>query len=208
MYADAGQSQGTHYYKVIAVDAAGNNSTASDQASATVTTSPALQTVTLVPVEDTYVNKGAPSTNYGASASMASRGGTSPYTAYLRFAVPTAPTGGTLVGATLKVRTTTDTFAGSVDPHQVTTTTAGWTEMGLTWNNKSALGSTVGEFPANTVVNAPTQATIDPDAFAGSSGDTISLGVTSTSADNLWFWSRSHGNASYRPALVLTYQIG
>ncbi len=210
-YADAGRSQGTYYYKVIAVDAAGNTSDASVQASATITSAPVLQTVSVVPIEDTYANKGAPNTSYGSSSNVASRGGTSPYTAYLKFTVPDAPAGSTLVGATLKARTTTEAIAGSIDAHQVKTTSSSWAEAGstpLTWNNQPTLGSTLGEFPANSAVNSPIEATLSASDLAAAPGTTISLAVTSTGSDNLWFWSRMHANSSYRPALVLTYQIG
>ncbi len=210
-YADAGRPQGTHHYTVVAVDAAGNTSPASAQASATITSAPVLQTVTVVPVEDTYANKGASNTSYGASTTMASRGATSPYTAYLKFTVPDAPAGATLVGASLKARTTSEAIASSTDTHQVKTTTNAWSETGstpLTWNNQPTLGSTLGGFPAGSAVNAPIEATLSAADLAAAPGTTISLAVTSTGSDNLWFWSRSHANSSYRPALVLTYQIG
>ena len=42
-------------------------------------------------------------------------------------------------------------------------------------------------------------------ALAPSAGGTVSLAVTNSGTDSLWFWSRNYGTATARPMLVLTY---
>ena len=111
-YSDLGLANGTYYYKVVARDAVGNTSGASAQAAATIGAVPVV--LTLSPTADAYGNAGAPSSNYGTSASLASRG-TSGYASYLRFVLPAAPAGTTLTGASLGIRTSTDATAGSTD---------------------------------------------------------------------------------------------
>ena len=144
-----------------------------------------------------------PGTNFGTSASLASRGGTSSYTAYLKFTLPAAPAGTTLVGASLSVKTTTDTFAGSVDSHSVSIAPNTWAESTLTWNNRPVIGSSIGSFAANTLPNTRYNAILDPSGLAAGS---VTLAVNSTSTDNLWFWSQNHPAVSNRPTLTLTYQ--
>ena len=108
----------------------------------------------------------------------------------LRFDVPAAPAGSRLVGARLAVRTTGDSFAGSAAAHAVTTAGGGWTETGLTWNNRVPLGAELGAFPAGSTPNATVGADLDVAALAASGSGVLDLGVTSTSSDNLWFLTR------------------
>src|SRR3954449_8087446 len=60
--------------------------------------------VVLAAAADAYANQGAPTTNYGKSASIAARG-TLGMTAYLRFAVPSTPVGYEIASATLTLTT-------------------------------------------------------------------------------------------------------
>ena len=83
-YSDASRPVGTWFYRVVAVDASGNASAASSQATAAVSGG-AVQTVTLSPTEDSYASQATPTVNFGSSSSMASRGGTASYAAYLKF---------------------------------------------------------------------------------------------------------------------------
>jgi hypothetical protein len=204
-FSDAARPVGTWNYKVIARDAAGNSSAPSTQAAAVVSGG-AVQTVVLSPTEDTYAVQGTPSTNYGTSASMNSRGGSSSFVAYLKFTLPAAPAGTSLVGATLSVRTTTDAAAGSADSHVVSLSSAvGWTETGLTWANRPAVGSSVGSFAPPTVPDARYNAILNAASVAALAGP-VTLAVNSTSTDSFQFWSRNFATTSARPTLTLTYQ--
>ena len=204
-YTDASRPVGTWYYQVIAVDGTGNASAASAQASAVVLGG-AVQTVVLSPTEDTYAVQASPTMNYGTTASMASRGGTSSYAAYLKFALPTAPAGTTLVGATFSVKTTTDTFAGSVDSHLVSLAPSTWTDTTLTWATRPTIGTSIGSFAPTTVPNTRYNAILDASALSGLPAGPVTLAVSSTSTDNLWFWSQNYASTTSRPTLTLTYQ--
>ncbi|MDP9434976.1 MAG: DNRLRE domain-containing protein, partial [Actinomycetota bacterium] len=205
-YTDAALPDGTYYYRVVARDAAGNESTPSAQVSAVVSTAPAPSTVVSVaPSADSYANQGAAGTNYGSSSSLASRG-SSGYASYLRFAVPAAPSGQKLTGAELRFRTSSDSSAGSTDSHSVGFAGDGWTESGLTWNNRPALvGSAFGTITGATATNTAYRAALDVSALQNLPGTTRTVAVTSTGKDSLWFWSRNHSTSGYRPLLVLTY---
>ena len=194
---------GTWYHRVVARDAAGNTGAASAEVAATVAPVPTV--ITVRPSADTYANEGAPSTNYGRSSSLTSRGSLGA-TSYLSLAVPATPAGKTLRSAVLRIRTTSESMAGSTATHAVRLVAGSWTETGTTWSSRPALSSTLlGTVDAGTVPNAVYTAELDTAAVASLAGTVRSLAVTSTGTDNLWFWSANHANEGYRPQLVLTY---
>jgi hypothetical protein len=157
-------------------------------------------------VADTYANEAAPGTNYGTSVSLAARGTATAYVPYLRFSLPTAPSGQVLTGATLQIRTSGETFAGSASTFSVQQASDSWTETGLTWNNRPSLsGGSIGTLPANTVRNTVYQIPLSVSAVQAMLGTSATLALTSTGTDSLWFSSRNHANASYRPKLLLTF---
>jgi len=159
-------------------------------------------TVRTVAVADTYVNRLAAGTSFGRSSSLAS-GGTVGYVSYLRFAVPPAPAGRTLVAATLRLRTNSSTFAGSADVHEIRGVTGAWGGS-TTWRTRPGLGtSRVGVLvPATSA--SPFLARLDPAALTP--GTAVNLAVTGTGTDSAWFWSRDHACAANRPTLDLVYR--
>jgi hypothetical protein len=198
---------GSWYYLVVAKDAAGNASTPSNQAAATVSSSGGTPTsVTLSPTADTFGNAGAATTNYGTNSSLLSRGSTGAAT-YLRFVLPTAPSGQSLTGAVLRFRTTTDSTAGSADSHAVQLVTDDtWTEAGLTWNNRPAInGSLLGSITGATAVNTSYDTTLSPSVLAPLLGTQQSVGISSTGTDSLYLWSRNFSTVTSRPQLILTF---
>jgi hypothetical protein len=161
---------------------------------------------TVLPVADTYVNAAAPTTTYGSSTSLAVRG-TPDYETYLRYDLPSAPPGTVLKAATLRVRTTTQTYAGSVDDHHIVPLTGSWTEAGTNWNTRPTAdtGTVLGTIAGGTEPNTHYSATLDAGQLTGSLGAQLNLAVVSEGADNLWFWSREVANADNRPQLLLTF---
>lgn len=159
-------------------------------------------TVLVTALQDTYGNEGAPTTNFGGSSSMSSRGSVGAVS-YLRFALPEAPTGTVLSSASLQVRTTSETGAGAADVHAITVQAGAWSESELTWRLRpTTTGVQVGELSApglSTAYRAP----LDLAALQGLSE--VSLQVTSAGTDLLRFWSSEHANTAYRPQLVLGY---
>ncbi|MFD1212064.1 LamG-like jellyroll fold domain-containing protein [Arthrobacter sp. GCM10027362] len=206
-FVDEGLEQGTWYYKVVAVDAAGNAGPASAEASAVVAEAPVEPTtVLLAPAADAMVNEGSSGTNYGSSNRLASRGSLG-YTSYLKFELPEAPAGTVLTGAELAIRTASDSIAGSADAHQVRLAEAAWDEATVTWRNRPALADgNLGEFSAVKDINTAYTAALQPAALKPAADGTITLAITSTGTDNLWFWSREQANSSYRPELRLTFE--
>jgi hypothetical protein len=201
-YVDGVLPGGSYTYLVVALDGAGNASAPSGPATTTVS---APQTITVVPIADASGNAGAPSTNYGTSVSLASRG-TPGAAAYLRFAIPAAPAGKSLVSATLRLRTTTDTTSGSADAQTVSIASDTWTESTLTWNNRPAItGPALSSLTGATAYNTPYETGLSASGLSPLLGTQATLSVAGTANDSLYFYSKEQGTAASRPQLILTF---
>jgi hypothetical protein len=166
---------------------------------------PADTVSTVQATDDTYANAGAPSSNYGASSSLAVRG-TSAYASYLRFTLPSAPAGTVLKSARLSVKTSTQSGAGSADSQSVVPVSGDWTEDALTYKNRPALGSgTLGTLSGATDDSSVYSASLDTAALSSSLGSSYSLALTSTGTDALWLWSSEATAHAGTPQLVLTF---
>lgn len=167
---------------------------------------PADTVSTLLPTADTYVNEAAPAAANGGSTSLAVRGSLG-YETYLRYELPSAPPGTVLKAATLRVRTNTQSYAGSADDHAVVPVTGSWTEAGTTWNTRPAVdaATVLGTLPGGTVPDSHYSVPLDVAGLSGSLGSEVDLAVVSEGTDNVWFWSREFWNEDYRPQLLLTF---
>ncbi len=210
-FSESGVAAGTRYYRVSAVDAAGNESAASAAISVVVPEPPVDPvepvTVTVTAAADAMVAQASSSTNYGSANYLSTRsGGTTALVSYLSFDLPAAPEGTVLTSAVLQVRTTTDSTSGSAESHTVNLVSGSWSEGSVTWANRPTnLGATVGTISGFANANATYQTSLTAAQLNGQTGSTVSLAVTASGSDNLRFWSKESTTASYRPVLVLTY---
>ncbi|WP_327412281.1 DNRLRE domain-containing protein [Streptomyces sp. NBC_01233] len=168
-------------------------------------TAPADSVVQVTAAEDTYANAGAPATNYGTSGSLAVRG-TSFYASYLRFDLPAAPAGTALKSATLSVKTSTMSGAGTTDTVSVVPVTGSWSEGGTTYNNRPALGSpALGSFAGIPDGSAVHTTALTTATVAAALGGEYGLALSSTGADALWLWSSEAQANEGTPQLTLTF---
>jgi len=201
-FSDVSVPAGSWYYRVVAKDSSGNRSDASTEVQAVVAAQPSI--TKLAPTADTYANQNAPSSNFGTTTTLFSRG-TSGYVSYLRFDLPPAPAGTALSSVVLRIRTTTDPNAGSSEVHTVRAAGDGWTETGLTWQNRPALsGDPLGMIAAGTAVNTQYDTPLDLAGLTADLGSTRTFGITNAGMDSLSFWSRTAATSN-RPQLVLTF---
>ncbi|MCX5609660.1 MULTISPECIES: DNRLRE domain-containing protein [unclassified Streptomyces] len=168
-------------------------------------TAPADSVVRVTASEDTYANAGAPDTNYGTSSSLAVRG-TSFYASYLRFNLPAAPAGTVLKSATLSVKTSTMSGAGTADTVSVVPVTGSWTEGGTTYSNRPALGGpALGSFAGIPDGSAVHTAGLDTQTVAAALGGGYGLALSSAGTDALWLWSSEAQANEGTPQLTLTF---
>lgn len=166
---------------------------------------PADSVVQVTAAEDTYANAGAPGTNYGTSGSLAVRG-TSFYASYLRFNLPAAPAGTVLKSATLSVKTSTMSGAGTTDTVSVVPVTGSWTETGTTYNNRPALGGpALGSFAGIPDGSAVHTAGLNTATVASALGNAYGLALSSAGTDALWLWSSEAQANEGTPQLTLTF---
>jgi hypothetical protein len=194
---------GSWYYRVVAVDAAGNAGPASASALAVVQ-SPAEQTVQVTASADTWVNSASPTTTAGTSWVMRAKGTSGTQVPYVRFVLPAAPAGKTLTAARLQVTTSTNSWAGSLGSYEVRRVDNNtWAEATMTWDTRPAVSGTVlGTVAAGSAPSQNLAVTLSPAGLPGAGGS-VSIAMTGTSADNVEVFTKE--NPTGRPLLILTY---
>ena len=90
----------------------------------------------LNPTADSYVVSTSPTTNYGTNNQLTARTTSPVLESFLRFSLPAAPAGTTLTGASLRVRTSTDSTAATADATNFTVVDGAWEESTVNWNNR------------------------------------------------------------------------
>lgn len=203
-YDDEGLAAGVHHYKIVAVDAAGNRSTA---ASAAVTIESAEPVIVTVPIsEDAMVVQAAPGTNYGSSNQVSSRGGSSAIETLLSAALPAAPAGTALTRVTLTVRTSTDPTAASIEATNFVVIPDSWNEGTVSWSTRPTTpGQQLGQLAQAPTTNTAFSVDLSAAALRAQLGSTATIRMTGAGADNLRLWSTEAPNTTYRPALVLEF---
>lgn len=152
-------------------------------------------TVTLT--KDVAAKERFPTTNYGADTILQ----TSAQTGYskiifLQFNVSGIPAGATGISAELRLRSTSTTSA-AITAHAVSSTT--WSETGLTWSNKPALGTQLGSADSSHTSGADSVWNVS--SHVNGNG-TFALGLNTTFSGDTTFSSREGANA---PVLIVTY---
>ena len=156
------------------------------------------ETVTLTATADSYVSSGAAGTNYGTSV-MLGVDNSPVEVAYLKFDL-SAYAGRTLESATLQLRSAGSGSVGNQNVKLVADD--GWTEGGITYTSRPALGSslgTLGPTTKNTSYNVP----LTVSGLTGELGQQLSLGLDASSSDGLDLNSKEAGS-TLAPKLVLT----
>ena len=193
-YADmTTQANTTYSYYIVAVDAAGNVSDASNTATATT---PATSTVlTFTPTDDTYVEADLPTNTFGSSSQIIADN--SPIkNLLLRFTVSGIGTH-SIVSAKLRLYCVDPSGYGG-DFHRMADTT--WKEATVTWNSAPAAdANSLGILGA---VASGNWYEIDVTPLVTGDG-AFSLKATSTSSDGAHYSSKE-GAAGLAPQLVVT----
>ena len=115
---------------------------------------------------------------------------------YVRFSVSGIPAGSTGISAQLKLRAQTTGTGRSITAHAVSNIT--WTETGVTWSNKPALGASLSTVSSHT---AGQDSVWSLGTHVNGNG-TFSIGLDGTFSGDTTFTSEEGGVA---PQLVVTY---
>ena len=205
-WTDPLKADGTYYYKVVAVDSSGNLSTPSNEVSTRISIPFILNGAA---VNDTWVNSSAPTANYYLSPTLSVDGSPSQMS-LMRFTVPAAPAGKTLVSATLSLRTADTSGSGSQGSFAIKTAADTWSSPSVNWNIRPAVGSSqLGSLISPAKRSTAYSVTLAAASLyaARSATGSITLVLTTTSSDQLSLVSSDSSlGKSAGPTLVLTYQ--
>jgi hypothetical protein len=160
--------------------------------------------VTLAPTADTLVHSSNKTSTYGTSTSLSAYGSPD-VESFLRFVLPAEPSGQTLTAATLTIRTTTLSSAGTNDTLSVRSSTNTWAETTVNYNTRPVVsGPVLGTLAHPATVNTAFPITLDPALVRPLLGASTSLAITGSGGDGFFFSSREAAAAT-RPSLVLTF---
>src|SRR5829696_2709812 len=198
----SGLAATAHTLSVRATDPAGNT----DPTPATQTwtiSPPATASRTFSAVADARVVEASPASNYGTATTLVADGGADPdVESNLKFDV--SGVSGSVTNVKLRLHTTSNASSASGDGPAVFGTGTGWTETGITWNNR----------PARTTLKLADKGAITANTWldydvtgAGITGDgTYAFVVATVSADGTELDSREA--ASFQPELIVTSSGG
>jgi hypothetical protein len=151
-------------------------------------------------IADTYADAALIGSNFGTSPDVKADGDTVA-TSYLKFDL-TPYAGKTLVSAYLRITTTSASNAGSPGTQTVKAVSdTSWGETALTWQNRPALGSTLGSLSNPSKIS--TTYDIPLSASQVTLGGLYSVAVSNSSSDAFFFYSKESTGTSAQ--LVLTY---
>jgi len=156
------------------------------------------------PIADTYVASGTPNKNYGTNSTLAVQNGV---TSYIQFNLAGMPSGATVSRATLILYVDAVTAGGTFDVYQVN---GAWTEGGLTYNNRPALGSSATGNKPTTLTTANVFLVIDITSLVQSwlNGLNTNYGVAmvlSGTSGSFSFDSKESTTYSHLPQLIVYF---
>jgi hypothetical protein len=160
----------------------------------------------VTPTDDAYVNSAAPTTNYGAAATLNLQSAAD--TSFIRFdltSVPAAYSGASIAKATLKLYVNTVTTGGSFNVDLVNGT---WAEKTITYNLQPAIGAAIDSSIPLTTASKGAFIEIDitpavADWLNGSPNDGIALVANSPLVAT--FDSKENVGASHPPEIDIVY---
>ncbi len=159
-----------------------------------------LQAATLPainPSKDVNAKEKFPTTNFGADITLQASAQTGfSKIIFLQFTVAGIPAGSTGITAQLKLRSQTTATLRPIAAHAVSSTS--WTEAGLTWSNKPALGTTLSTVSTH---NSGADSVWDVSGHVTGNG-TFALGLDTTYSGDTTFSSKEGADA---PVLLVSY---
>jgi hypothetical protein len=159
--------------------------------------------VTLTAIEDSFVQSDSTTATHGSDTALYVD--SSPLKAtYLKFDT-SALAGRTLTGASLSITTTSASSSGSPDTQVIhLVPDSSWTESGLNYSNRPAVGSVLGSLSNTTGATTTYTVTLSVSELQALLGGSWSLALDSTGGAGDAFYINSREAAANRPQLVLT----
>jgi hypothetical protein len=161
--------------------------------------------VTVTANADSFVQSDVPTAGHGADPALYVDSSPSKIT-YLKFDT-SALAGQTLAAATLRITTTSSSSSGSPDTQVVhPVSDSSWTESGLTYNTRPAVGAANLGSVSNTGSNTTYSISLNASQLQSLIGGQLTLALDSTGGTGDAFYINSREAAANRPQLLLTAQ--
>jgi hypothetical protein len=168
-----------------------------------VPTPNSVNTITLKPIDDTYVSAYKSTSSFGSSSILAVDSGNQREIAYLKFDL-SALAGKVIDSAQLRYRICTDSSCGSgaaQDVHVVPNTS--WSGSTMNWGNKPTIGAIIGSQDGG---QAGDWRTINiSSGIQSHEGSLFAIAMTQNTEDGLDFYSKESTDA---PELIVKYGTG
>jgi hypothetical protein len=171
---------------------------------ATIEVSPTPTAVTITGAADTYIDRANPDSAAGGESTTLFVNASPAQTSFLKFDL--APLAGrTIAALTLRIKTTSDPNAGSVDSSNVKLVdNISWKEKRMSFESAVEVSEIVlGTIPTDTAPDTWYEITLDPASIQQNASNMLSLAIEATGSDELLLYSRE---ATDQPQLVITYQ--
>jgi hypothetical protein len=174
----------------------------SPSASQTSPSSTPPQSVSLVPVADSWVGSDAASATHGAETTLYTDGSPTKVS-YLKYDL-SGLAGRTVLDAQLQITTTSSSWSGSPDAQRVRPVSdSTWTEADLSYSNRPALGTELLGSVTATAGGTTYSVALDRAALQQRLGGMTSLALENAGGDAFYIGSRESATP---PRLVLTLQ--
>jgi hypothetical protein len=161
--------------------------------------------VTVTANADSFVQSDVPTAGHGLDPSLYVDSSPSKIT-YLKFDT-SALAGKTLAAATLRITTTSSASSGSPDTQVVhPVSDSSWTESGLTYSTRPAVGAANLGSVSNTASNTTYSITLNASQLQSLVGGQLTLALDATGGTGDAFYVNSREATANRPQLVLTAQ--
>ncbi len=166
---------------------------------------PQAGAITLNPVADTYTSRSAPWSTAGGTSTTLRSDVAGSDTAFMRFDLSSLA-GKAITGATLRLRTSTEAWAGSAVPQElVWVPDMGWWEQYMSYQNTVPVSGLRLGIVNPVGPNTWSESAIWMPMVQATAGRALSIAVRGTSSDVLMFYSREAGAAN-APQLVVSYR--
>ena len=157
---------------------------------------PTPNVISLNPLADSYVKSSSANSNYGTRVNLSVDGSPVAIT-YMKFDLASLA-GRSVQSAKLRIRTESDISSSAQTIKSVGSTS--WTETGINYNNRPAVGSGISIFSAPTA-NTWYDIDITPEVVSHL-GQLMSIGFDQSSSNGMFFSSRESAN---KPLLIVTF---
>ncbi|HEY3342273.1 MAG TPA: DNRLRE domain-containing protein [Anaerolineae bacterium] len=151
--------------------------------------------------EDTYVDSGRPSTNFGNAVSAQTHNSAPVRNGLLRFDLSSIPVQAEISSAVLQISISSDGSATAGNVQEVLGT---WTELGTSYANAPGVGAVIGSLPNPATRNT----SIALDVSAAVTGKrVVDLYITTTSGDGITYYTHEKSGGALAPKLFIDWTL-